>query len=62
MAKNGKLREVFRKPRRVAWFDMRLTPEDKASIRQAAQTVGKSMTDYLLGLHRFAIGNSKRDA
>ena len=62
MSRNGRLKEVFKRPRKVAWFDMRLTPDDKASIAAAAQTVGKTMTGYLLGLHKFAIGNSKRNA
>lgn len=58
----GKLRDVFKKPRRTAWIALRATPADKEAIRAAARRVGRSMSRYLVELHRFAIGAEKRDA
>jgi hypothetical protein len=59
MGSRGKLREVFGRPRATAWIGMRLTPREKASVREAAQRVGKGMSAYLLALHRFAVGKEK---
>ena len=60
MEVHGKLKEVFRKPRHTAWLGMKLPPDDKAAIRAAARRVGKSMSAYLLALHRFAVGEKGR--
>jgi hypothetical protein len=57
---SGKLTEVFRKPWRTAWIGLRLFADDKEAIRKAARQVGKSMSGYLVGLHRYAVGD-KRD-
>jgi hypothetical protein len=34
---------------------MRLTPQEKQSIREAAQSLNVTMTEYLLKLHRYAV-------
>ena len=60
--RRAKLQDVFIRPRRTAWMAMRLLPADKRSIQETARRVGTTMTNYLLGLHRFAVGDSKRDA
>lgn len=57
--RQGKLRDVFAPPRKTDFFFMRVRPEDKRTIRLAAQRVGLSMAAYLTELHHFAIG--KRD-
>ena len=57
---NGRLKQVFKRPRRVALFRMRLLVSEKESVRAAARRVGQSMTRYLIRLHEFAIG--QRDA
>jgi len=59
---SGKLSQVFKRPRRTAWMALRLLPADKAAIRTAARRVDKSMSAYLLALHRYATGAEKRDA
>ena len=57
---NGRLKQVFKRPRRVALFRMRLLVSEKESVRAAARAVGRSMTQYLLALHEFAVGADKR--
>ena len=59
---NGKLKEVFRRPRKTKWQALRVTPTEKESIRAAARRVGLSMSAYLLGLHKYAVGDGKHDA
>lgn len=60
MRGNRKLAKVFGEPqRRTAWFAMRLMPGEKDSIRAAARTVGRTMSAYLLGLHRHYTGGRK---
>jgi len=58
----GKLREVFKRPGKTAWLMLRVLPTEKEAIRQAARRVGRSMSAYLLELHRYAVGAGKRDA
>ena len=60
---NGRLRKVFGPERKSAWLALRLSPTAKTEIREAARTVGKSMSAYLLALHDFATGgDAKRGA
>ncbi len=61
MVTSGKLKDVFKPPRRSEWFAMRLLPDQKASIREAAQQVGESMTGYLLALHNYAVGAQREE-
>jgi len=59
---NGKLKEVFRRPRKTLWQALRVTPTEKESIRAASRRVGLSMSAYLLGLHNYAIGDGNQNA
>lgn len=52
----GKLREVFRKPRKSAWLALRLLPRQKEAIRMASGAREMTMSEYVLHLHERAIG------
>jgi len=59
--KRGTIREVFPPLEKTDCFMMRLTPQDKASLRTAARRAGTSMSAYLLRLHHYAIGTKRDD-
>lgn len=44
------------KERKAEWLQVRVTAEEKASIRAAARVLGKKMSGYLLWLHRESEG------
>lgn len=42
--------------RRDSRFELRLTRADHESIRETAQGLGMSAAEYLLSLHKYAVG------
>ena len=57
MGKNRK--PVFKRPCRTAWLALRLLPAEKESVRMAAGARGMHMSEYVLHLHRCALGGEK---
>lgn len=59
MGKKGKPRKVFQRPRRTAWLALRCLPTEKESVRMAAGARGMGMSEYVIHLHRCALGDGK---
>ena len=58
MVTNSVVRKVFEKNVKTSRLSIRLTPTEKRSIRKTAKSLHATITQYLLGLHKFAIDES----